>query len=249
MRSIALIQRSPAFSLQEAGRARLQIAHSGSDGADRGRDSRTDAGSRGHRDELPLPRRRIREKRRNWPTLGPFGRLAEAAIQNGQRRGSLAFMATHHGFGRRRAIFLGRDPTAGRRSGGALFGGGEQVIIEAAFVAALFGTVGIAPAHWRPRMPRCTGAASLTLQVGVRVPCQRKDASLTLQVGVRVPCQRKDTSLTLRVGVGAGVRHSAMARAFQFSGPLRMRRAVGSAAATEPSRCMPSRFGVLERDS
>jgi hypothetical protein len=40
-------------------------ARSGSHGADRDRDSAPDAGSRGRRNDLPLPRRRIREIRRD----------------------------------------------------------------------------------------------------------------------------------------------------------------------------------------
>jgi len=43
-------------------------------------------------------------------TLAHFGRLAEAAVENIQSHGALAFMATEHGLRQQWGNFLVRDP-------------------------------------------------------------------------------------------------------------------------------------------
>ncbi len=70
----------------------------------------------------PLPRERavlqgeeLAKSTEIGRTLAHFGKPAEAAFENSQNHGALAFMATEHDTGSKRARFLVRDPLAHRR--------------------------------------------------------------------------------------------------------------------------------------
>ena len=74
----------------------------------------------------PLPRERavlqgegLAKSAEIGRTLAHFGTPAEAAIEHSQSHGALAFMATEHGTGSRRGIFLVRDPTTEPRTAGS----------------------------------------------------------------------------------------------------------------------------------